>query len=66
MSKQQQNPTATPIGDIGNYYGDLWVKEEEGRFFWQIEDYCSNTPWSEIPESLYRALMDYEATREKS
>ena len=26
------------IGDIGNYYGGLEVKEEDGRYFWGIAD----------------------------
>ncbi len=44
------------IGDIGNSYGGLSVKEEDGKFYWSIEDHVG-TQWQEIPESLYLELM---------
>jgi hypothetical protein len=47
------------IGDIGNYYGGLCAKEEDGRFFWSIENYDGHD-WEEIPKYLYDALMRYE------
>ncbi len=53
------------IGDIGNYYGSLSVKEEGGKYFWSIEDYDGHS-WDEIPESLYRALVEYETNRVKN
>lgn len=49
------------IGSIGNYYGGLWVKEQDGRFYWGIESY-DGTDWQEIPESLYRALLEFETS----
>ena len=51
------------IGDIGNYYGGLSVKTEDGKHYWSIENY-SGHDWSEIPESLYRAPVEYENARQ--
>ena len=47
------------IGGIGNYYGGLNVKEEDGRYFWSIENYDGHN-WEEIPESIYAELLAYE------
>lgn len=55
MSTNEQS-----IGDIGNYYGGLAVKTEDGKHYWSIENYDGHD-WREIPESLYRALVEYEA-----
>ncbi len=52
----------TGIGNIGNYYGGLCVKQEKEKFFWSITNYDGDE-WEEIPESLYIALMDYEKNR---
>ena len=49
----------TEIGDIGNYYGGLSVKNDaDGKFWWGIENY-NGTGWSQIPESLYNELIKY-------
>lgn len=48
------------IGSIGNYYGNLFVKSEGGRFYWGIPDW-NGTYWQEIPEYLYAALMRFDA-----
>ena len=50
------------IGEIGNYYGGLGVKQEDGKFFWSIENY-SGDHWDEIPQQLYDALIKYEDER---
>jgi len=47
------------IGDIGNYYGCLEVKVENGKYFWGIENW-DGTHWQEIPEYLYAALNKFE------
>ena len=47
------------IGSIGNYYGALEVKEEDGKYFWAIADY-DGTEWEEIPEYLYAALIKFQ------
>jgi hypothetical protein len=51
------------IGNISNYYGGLSVKTEDNKCYWSIEDYDGHD-WTEIPESLYRALVEYETARE--
>jgi len=50
------------IGSIGNYYGGLTVKEEDGKFYWGIENY-DGLEWEQIPESLYRELIRFEENR---
>lgn len=54
MSKQ--------IGNIGNYYGNLNVKEEEGKYFWGIDSY-DGIEWEEISSHLYEALITEEYRR---
>jgi hypothetical protein len=51
------------IGTIGNYYGGLSVKTEDNKCYWSIENYDGRF-WTEIPESLYRALVEYETARQ--
>jgi len=53
------------IGAIGNYYGEINVKEEAGRYFWAIEDW-TDWLWEEIPKSLYDELMKFEDNRIKA
>lgn len=50
----------TTIGSIGNYYGALSVKSRDGKYWWSIENHDGHQ-WEEIPESLYRELMAFEA-----
>jgi len=47
------------IGGIGNYYGGLNVKEEDGKFYWSIENW-NGFHWEEIPSYLYEALIKYD------
>jgi hypothetical protein len=47
------------IGNIGNYYGGLSVKEEDGKYFWSIENWDGHG-WEEIPKSLYDELVRYD------
>lgn len=47
------------IGNIGNYYGSLSVKEEDGKYFWSIENWNGHS-WDEIPKSLYDELIRYD------
>ena len=49
----------TSIGSIGNYYGGLFVKEEDGKYYWGISNY-DGTGWEEIPKKLYKALLKFE------
>lgn len=48
------------IGDISNTYGYLYVKEDEGVYFWGIEDYDNIVGWEEIPKYLWEALVQYQ------
>ena len=43
---------------IGNAYGSLVIKEENGKYFWVIEGYCGDD-WQEIPKSLYDELVKF-------
>lgn len=52
----------TEIGDIGNYYGGLWIKTNEDGFYWGIENY-DGIHWEEIPEKLYNELMEFNHDR---
>lgn len=58
------NPTESTIGNISNYYGGLSVKQENGKFFWSIENW-DGQHWSEVPEYLFKALNRYEKQRKK-
>jgi hypothetical protein len=48
------------IGNIGNYYGGLIVKEEDECYFWGILDWDDDVDWEEIPKALYDALIAYQ------
>jgi hypothetical protein len=47
------------IGEIGNYYGGLSIKEEGDIFYWGIENW-DGTFWEEISESLYDELIEHK------
>lgn len=46
----------TEVGDIGNYYGGLWVRCNDGKPEWCIEDYTGFS-WGGCPEPVYRAIL---------
>ena len=46
-------------GKIGNYYGGLEVKEEDGKFYWAITNYDGHD-WEEIPAYLYAEIINFE------
>ena len=50
------------IGEIGNYYGCLQVKEEGGEYFWAIENWDGHY-WEKIPKALYDELLRFEESR---
>lgn len=54
--------TEKSIGKIGNYYGRLFVKKYDGKYFWGIGDWCE-TNWEEIPEDFYNSLISFEKKR---
>ena len=56
------NPKNVPefsVGEIGNYYGGLSVKVEDGKAYWSIENW-DGSEWEEIPEYLYAALVKFD------
>jgi len=59
------NTMQREIGSISNYYGGLSVKEENGRYFWGIQNW-NGTEWEEIPKSLFKELVKYDTKREKT
>jgi hypothetical protein len=46
------------IGTIGNFDQTLYIKEENGKFWWEIATYAHSgtDSWQEIPEYLFQAL----------
>ena len=44
--------------NIGNYYGGLEVKEEDGKYFWGIENW-DGIEFEEIPKYLYDSLIKF-------
>jgi hypothetical protein len=55
------------VGNISNYYGGLYVMQNEGRYYWIIENYNTDfddlTRWHEIEKELYDCLIAHEETR---
>ena len=64
MSKQEAN--GRMIGTISNFDQSLYVKEENGKFYWNIATYATSGTeyWQEIPEYLFVALNLFEDTWE--
>ena len=56
---------ARNIGYIGNYYGGLAIKEEDGKFYWSIENWGGHD-WDECPEYLFKALTQHQDELESS
>lgn len=65
MSETKFNYKA--VGVIGNYYGGLFIMENEGKYYWLIENYDTYfddlSDWSEIDKELYDSLVAYESRR---
>ncbi len=55
------------VGEIGNYYGGLFIMENEGKYYLLIENVSTEFDklkyWSEIDKELYDSLVAYEARR---
>jgi len=49
------------IGKIGNAYGQLYVKEENSKYYWGIDCDVNGMVWEKIPEYLYKSLVTYSA-----
>ena len=54
-------------GNAFNYYGGVWVKEENGEYFWGIESWegVDCIDWQACPEYLYNALIKHQAELEE-
>ena len=49
------------IGNIsGHCGGGVFVREQDGEYFWGIEGYRGVEDWQEIPKGLYDALVEFE------
>lgn len=44
------------IGEVGNLYGGVHVKRENGKPYWVVAEECGAWDWEEISEPLYDAL----------
>jgi hypothetical protein len=63
------NPSAKTreIGQIGNCYGGIEVKQEDGCFFWGIDNPACDYGffWEEVPEYLFQALNQFQDCQEQ-
>lgn len=50
--------------ELCSYYGGLFVKEENGKFFWGLESY-DGVDFTEIQKELYQALLRHQELKEK-
>jgi hypothetical protein len=48
----------TSVGEIGNYYGGLNIKAENGKPYWGIRDWDSEVGWEPCPLPVFLALRD--------
>lgn len=53
------------IGKIEGYYGGLEIEEYQGKFFWWIPNHSFDDV-QEIPESLYRELIQFHMSQDGS
>ena len=70
MSETNSKFNFKSIGEIGNYYGGLFIMEHEGRYYWLIDDHDTDfedlDEWEEIDKKLYDSLLSYEKARRSS
>ncbi|GAL18551.1 hypothetical protein JCM19235_1974 [Vibrio maritimus] len=59
---KEEDKLEREIGEIGNFYGSLYIKKDGGKYYWSIamQDIFN---WEEIPESLYDELNEFEDSR---
>jgi hypothetical protein len=53
------------IGKIGNFYGGLEIKENNGKYYWGIENY-NGTDFEEITKELFDALLKFQLQTNKN
>ena len=60
---------AIRIGQVANYYGCLYVNEQDGKYYWVIENYNTefedSEHYDEIDKELYDALIDFNNRMKK-
>ena len=52
------------IGIVGNYYGGLYVKIKDSKYYWSIENWDGHY-WKEIPKSLFYELIEHDSAAAK-
>ena len=55
----------TAIKSLDNYSGRLYVKEDDGCFYWCLDTW-SFYHWSQIPESLYKEIVEFNDSVEQA
>ena len=50
--------------ELCSYYGGLFVKEENDKFYWGLESY-DDVHFTEIRKELYQALLRHQELKEK-
>jgi len=63
MKNSKKEAQTMEIGNIRNRYGCQEVKQEEGKYYWSIENWDGHH-WDEIPKYLYDNLVKYEKERD--
>lgn len=53
------------IGIVRGYYGPLYVKIEDDKYYWGISNHSGIDVWEEIDKELYDSLTAYEERRIK-
>ena len=59
MANEKVNAERREIGEVGNYYGGLSTKQDDGNFYWSIENYDGEN-WREITKELFNELNDHQ------
>lgn len=57
-----KNTNLIKVGNMGIGRFGLFVKKENGKHYWGIED-CDGIVWEEVSEQLFRALAGHEFER---
>lgn len=65
---EENNPSmeTKSIGTVSNFYGGLYVKKINNKYYWDIESYDGVHGLKfneEIPEYLFKALLRFEKQR---
>lgn len=58
-SNGRDTNTTRCIGTIGNFYGALYTKSEDAKYYWSIENYDDHR-WEQIPQRLFDELQRFQ------